>query len=154
VLALDTATGAWETLPDLALTRGYCMGAVIGDEFWVMGGSSDFARTDDVTVLDLKTRTWTDKPMLPITLSSAGVTVLNGRIYIVGGVATGSGTIGPATVVLDPVAGMFSDAAVMLTPRFGMGAATVGGRIYVPAGIAAAPDDMFSPVPTLEVFVP
>ena len=154
VLALDTASGTWETLPDLSLTRGYCMGAVVGDRFWVMGGSSDFVRTDDVTVLDLKTNTWMDQPMLPITLSSAAVSILGGKVYLIGGVATGTGTIGPATLVLDPQAVRFDEASVMLTPRFGMGAATVGGRIYVPAGIAASAADMFAPVPTLEVFIP
>jgi N-acetylneuraminic acid mutarotase len=154
VLAYDTATDSWEPLPDLALTRGYCMGAVIGDHFWVMGGSSDFARTDDVTVLDLNARTWTDQPALPITLSSAGVAVLGDRVYLVGGVATGSGTIGPATLVLDPVWGVFDQAAVMITPRFGMGAAAIGARIYVPAGIAASAGMMFAPVPTMEVFIP
>jgi N-acetylneuraminic acid mutarotase len=156
VLAYDTTTDKWETFPDLALTRGYCMGAVIGDRFWVMGGSSDFARTDDVTVLDLKARAWMDQPMLPISLSSAAVTVLNGWVYLLGGVATSTGTIGPATLILDPGAGAFLNAEVMITPRFGMGAAAIDGRIYVPAGIAADPDPkvMFKAVPTLEVFIP
>jgi N-acetylneuraminic acid mutarotase len=154
VLAFDTASATWEALPDLSLTRGYCMGAVVDDQFWVMGGSSDFARTDDVTVLDLQTRTWMDKPQLPISLSSAGVAVYNGRVYLVGGVATSSGTIGPATLVLDPRRDVFDDAAVMITPRFGMGAAAVDGRIYVPGGIAASDVNMFKPVATLEVFIP
>lgn len=154
VLSFDTATSEWATLPDLALTRGYCMGAVIGDRFWVMGGSSDFVRTDDVTVLDLKTNTWIDQPALPITLSSAAVAVMGGKVYLIGGVATGTGTIGPATLVLDPVAVKFEQASVMLTPRFGMGAAAVGGKIYVPAGIAATAENRFGAVPTLEVFIP
>jgi hypothetical protein len=156
VLAYDTTTDTWEPYPNLALTRGYCMGAVIGDRFFVMGGSSDFARTDDVTVLDLNARTWMDQPMLPISLSSAAVTALNGWVYLLGGVATSNGTIGPATLVLDPMAGAFVTAEVMITPRFGMGAAAVDGRIYVPAGIAADPDPkvMFKPVTNLEVFIP
>jgi N-acetylneuraminic acid mutarotase len=154
VLSYDTEADEWETLPELALTRGYCMGAVLGDQFWVMGGSSDFVRTDDVTMLDLQTRTWEDQPALPITLSSAGVSVLNGRVYVLGGIATGTGTIGPATLYLDPASKTFGEAEVMLTPRFGMGAATVDGRIYVPAGIAAVGENRFAAVPTFEVFIP
>jgi hypothetical protein len=131
------------------------MGAVIGNKFWVMGGSSDFARTDDVTVFDLETRTWMDRPMLPITLSSAAVSVLHGRAYVLGGIATGTGTIGPATVYLDPTSGTFEEAAVMLTPRFGTGGVTIDKKIYVPTGIAAVPGPRpFQPVPTLEVFIP
>jgi hypothetical protein len=154
VLAYDTGNDSWEPLPDLSLTRGYCMGAVIGNRFWVMGGSSDFARTDDVTVLDLDTRAWMDQAALPITLSSAGVAVLANRVYLLGGVATGTGTIGPATLVLDPFWSVFDQAALMITPRFGMGAATVNGRIYVPGGIAASSTTMFAAVGTLEVFTP
>jgi hypothetical protein len=154
VLAYDTASDSWESLPDLALTRGYCMGAVVGDRFWVMGGSSDFARTDDVTVLDLTTRAWVDQVPLPVSLSSAGVAVLGGRVYLLGGVATSNGTIGPATLVLDPVWKVFDQAALMITPRFGTGAAVVGGRIYVPSGVAATGTDKFDPVPTLEAFTP
>jgi hypothetical protein len=155
VLAYDTISGGWEELPRLALTRGYCMGAVIGSRFWVMGGSSDFVRTDDVTVLDLATNTWEDQPALPITLSSAGAAVLNGRVYLVGGIASGTGMIGPATFYLDPAGGSFEQAAVMLTPRFATGAATVDGKIYVPTGIAeGAMANTFAPVPALEVFTP
>ncbi|HXU80316.1 MAG TPA: hypothetical protein VN914_02895 [Polyangia bacterium] len=154
VLAYDTTSDTWEALPDLALTRGYAMGAVIGDRFWVMGGSTDFARTDDVAVLDLKTRQWMDQPPLPITLSSAGVAVVGNRIYLVGGVATGTGTIGPATFALDPDFGIYDQVALMITPRWGMGAVAVGGRIYVPSGIAADPVAMFKAVNTMEVFIP
>jgi N-acetylneuraminic acid mutarotase len=154
VLAYDTANDTWESLPDLSLTRGYCMGAVVGNQFWVMGGSSDFARTDDVTALDLGTRTWTDQVALPVSLSSAGVAVLDGRVYLVGGIATSTGTIGPATLALDPVFKVFDQAALMLTPRFSMGAAAVGGRIYVPGGIALAPNNGVQAVLTTEVFTP
>ena len=56
--------------------------------------------------------------------------------------------------MLDPVFKVFDQAAIMLTPRFAMGAATVGGRIYVPAGVAASPGGMFDAVLTLEVFIP
>lgn len=155
VMAYDTTTDTWEMLPRLALTRGYCMGAVVGDRFWVMGGSSDFVRTDDVTVLDLKGLTWEDQPALPITLSSAGVSVLNGRIYLVGGIASGTGMIDPTTLFLDPAGGPFQMASLMITPRFAMGAATVGGRIYVPGGIGMAESGMpFQPIPTMEVFIP
>jgi N-acetylneuraminic acid mutarotase len=155
VLAYDTSNDSWEKLPDLELTRGYAMGAVVGDQFWVMGGSTDFARTDDVTTLDLKSRTWMVRPPIPLTLSSAGVAVHGGHIYLIGGVATGTGMIGPTTLVLDPSSGMFKEAARMITPRFAMGAAAVGPRIYVPAGIAAAGDGtMFQAVSKLEAFVP
>jgi N-acetylneuraminic acid mutarotase len=154
-LAFDTTTAKWDRLPDLDVARGYAMGAVVGTTFWVIGGSSDFARTDEVLALDLTTRTWSNGPPPPLTLSSAGAAVLGGRIYVMGGVATSSGTIGPLTLVLDPAGPSWDMVAPLNTPRFATGAATIDGRIYFPGGVAliAAPAT-FSPVGTLEVFVP
>jgi N-acetylneuraminic acid mutarotase len=158
VLSYDTASDRWENLPDLALARGYAMGAVVANTFWVIGGSSDFARTDEVVGLDLTTRQWTDGPPPPLTLSSAGATALDGRIYVMGGVATSSGAIGPLTLVFDPAQPRdqaWGMAAPLNTPRFATGAAAIDGRIYFPGGVALVrPPDMFDSVPTLEVFIP
>jgi N-acetylneuraminic acid mutarotase len=154
-LSYDTATDTWEHLPDLALARGYAMGAVVGNLFWMIGGSSGVARTDETTSFDLTRMEWTDQPPPPLSVSSAGISVLGGRIYLLGGIATSSGMIGPGTFVLDPVKTTRDKVTPMTTPRFAMGAATIGGRIYVPSGVAAVgrPDN-FQPVSTFEVFVP
>jgi N-acetylneuraminic acid mutarotase len=154
-LAYDTATDKWQQLPDLNLARGYCMGAVVGQQFWIIGGSSDFARTDEVVSFDLMSGAWTDGPPPPITLSSAASAVLGNRIYVLGGIATTSGMIGPQTLVLDAITKKWDTVQPMITPRFGAGAAVVDGRIYVSGGVAliTSPDD-YQPVPTLEVFTP
>jgi N-acetylneuraminic acid mutarotase len=154
-LAYDTATDKWQQLPDLALARGYCMGAVVGKQFWIIGGSSDFARTDEVVAFDLVAGTWIDGPPPPVTLSSAASAVLGTRIYVVGGIATTSGMIGPQTLVFDTVARRWDTVQPMITPRFATGAAVIDGRIYVPGGVAliTAPAD-YEPVATLEVFTP
>jgi N-acetylneuraminic acid mutarotase len=157
VLSYDTATDQWAQLPDLALARGYAMGAVVGNTFWVIGGSSDFARTDEVVGLDLATSQWTDGAPPPLTLSSAGATVLDGRVYVMGGVATGSGAIAPLTMVFDPTQPgdmAWQTVAPLNTPRFATGAAAIDGRIYFPGGIALVAPNVFDSVPTLEVFIP
>jgi N-acetylneuraminic acid mutarotase len=154
-LAYDTATDKWQQLPDLSLARGYCMGAVVGKQFWIIGGSSDFARTDEVVAFDLVAGTWSDGPPPPVTLSSAASAVLGDRIYVVGGIATTSGMIGPQTLVFDTAARRWDTVQPMITPRFATGAAVIDGRIYVPGGVAliTAPAD-YEPVATLEVFTP
>jgi N-acetylneuraminic acid mutarotase len=154
-LAYDTATDSWEQLPDLALPRGYASGAVVGDVFWVIGGSTDFVRTDQVDAFDLKAGQWMDRPPPPQTLSSCPTAVFGGRIYVMGGIATGSGMIGSDTQVLEPSIGRWTTASAMTTPRFATGAATIGDRIYVPTGVAITmPPAGVAPVNTLEVFVP
>jgi N-acetylneuraminic acid mutarotase len=159
VLAYDTATDQWDRLPDLAPARGYAGGAVLGNTFWVIGGSSPIVRIDNVISLDLAGGDWVEAPTPPFTVSSAGTAVLGGRIYVMGGVVTGMGSIGPITLAFDPRASEAADIWRMVsglhTPRFATGAATIDGRIYFPGGIALlkAPAT-FSPVPTLEVFIP
>jgi N-acetylneuraminic acid mutarotase len=156
LLAYDTAGDRWERLPDMALPRGYAMGAVIGDLFWVAGGSTDFVRTEQVDAFDLKARMWVHKPPLPVTLSSGAVAVLKGRMYIIGGIATSTGMIVPDNLALDPATGTWTDLAPMPTPRFATGAAAIGDRIYVPTGAAMLsqrPMD-FGAVSALEAFVP
>jgi len=155
VLAYDTAADRWDRLPDLTLARGYAMGAVVGNTFWVIGGSSSRERTDDVVALDLGSRQWSPGPPPPLSLSSAGVAVLDGRIYIVGGIATSTGAIGPLTFMFDPIARSWDSGFLLNIPRFATGAAAVDGKIYFPAGDALVdPPATFAPVPTLEVFTP
>jgi Kelch motif len=154
-LAYDTATDTWESLPALSLPRGYASGAVVGDVFWVIGGSTDFVRTDQVDAFDLKVGQWMDRPPPPQTLSSCPTAVFGGRIYVMGGIATGSGMIGADTQVLEPSIGRWTTASAMTTPRFATGAATIGDRIYVPTGVAiVTPPAGVAQVNTLEVFVP
>jgi len=155
LLAYDTVMDTWQVLPAMPQSNGYAMGAILGNEFWVLGGSTDFVRTDEVLAYDLVSGAWTVKPALPRTLSSAAVAVLGGRIYLTGGIATSVGMISPDTMVLDPATGMWSTVAPLGTPRFGTGGAVVDGRLYVPTGLAmGATEHDFQTVPTLEVFIP
>jgi N-acetylneuraminic acid mutarotase len=153
-LAYDTATDTWETLPELALPVGYAVGAVLGREFWVIGGSTDFVRTDQVNAFHLDTRKWSDKPPLPITLSSAAVGVVKGRLFVVGGIASSTGMITPDTLEASPTTGMWRQAGPMKTPRFATGAAVIGDRLYVPAGAANVGGSAIAAVNALEVLIP
>lgn len=155
VMAYDTATDTWQMLPPLAHPRGYALGAVLGGLFFVIGGSSDFVRTDQVDALDLAKNEWLIRQPVPRTVSSGSIAVAKGRIYLLGGIATSSGMITPQTIALDPITDTWSEVAPMTTARFAMGAATLDDRIYVPTGAAQlGGPNMFGPVPVLEVFVP
>jgi N-acetylneuraminic acid mutarotase len=151
--AYDTETDSWQMLPEMPLENGYAMGAMLGDDFWVIGGSTNFARTDQVLVLNLKTKAWTTRPPIPKSLSSGAVGVLGGRVFVTGGIATSVGMISPDTMVLDPATGEWSLAPPLPTARFAMGGAVVGGKFYVPTGMAAAPGPaMFAASGEMEAF--
>ena len=155
-LAYDSQADSWEQLPPMPIANGYAMGAMLGEEFWVMGGSTDFVRTDEVLVYQFATGMWTTRPPLPRSLSSAAVAVLRGKVYLTGGIATSVGMISPDSMVLDPATGQWSTVAPITTARFGMGAAVVGDRMYVPTGLAGGVSDpnAFAASPALEVYIP
>ncbi len=155
-LAYDTLTDKWEQLASLPIATGYAMGAVLGNEFWVMGGSTDFVRTDQVLVYDFGSNMWGTAPALPRSLSSAAVAVLRGKVFLTGGIATSVGMISPDCMVLDPSTGQWSTVAPVTTARFGMGAAVVGDKMYVPTGLAGGVTDpnAFAASPALEVYIP
>jgi hypothetical protein len=154
VVAYDTATDTWQTLASMTDARGYSMGAVVGDKFWVIGGSTNNARTPRVQTLDLTTNTWADDPSLSVSLSSAGVGLVNGHMYLIGGILSASGVISPNTLEYDFASGMANPLATMLAPRFALGAAPLGGRIYAAGGIAMSSATDFAPVGTFDVFTP
>ncbi|HEX2881907.1 MAG TPA: hypothetical protein VHO25_20440, partial [Polyangiaceae bacterium] len=121
---------------------------------WVMGGSDTNERTDRVSAYDIADQTWSDKPLLPVSLSSAASGILQGRIYVTGGIASSSGVISNLTFVFDAARQSWQGAAPMPTPRFAMGAAVVDDKLYVPTGIMGENPMSFVPVGTFEVFDP
>jgi N-acetylneuraminic acid mutarotase len=151
--AYDVSTDSWTTLDPMPWENGYAMGAVVGNLFWVFGGSTNFARTDEALVYDVPNKVWMKANMkVPVSLSSGAAAVLGGRIILTGGIATGSGTINQDTLVLDPVTTAWSTIATLPTPRFAMGAAVVGNRFYVPTGLGEVPTAaMYDAMPAMEV---
>jgi N-acetylneuraminic acid mutarotase len=154
VVAYDTASDTWQVLAPMTEARGYSMGAVVGDRFWVFGGSTNDARTGAVQSLDLVQNRWTDEPPLDRTLSSAAVVVLADRIYLIGGVASSVGAVTPDTLLYAQSTGTLTPLALMPTPRFASAAAVVGGSIYVAGGtVVASPTDVHA-TSAFEVFTP
>jgi N-acetylneuraminic acid mutarotase len=152
VVAYDTTNDTWETRAPMTTARGYAMGAVVGNQFWVFGGSTNDERTDAVQTLDLAANKWIDDPPLDRTLSSAAVGVVGDGIYLLGGVATSVGTVSPDTLRYG--AGAWSTLAPMPNPRFASAAAVVGGRIYVAGGtVVASPTDVH-PTASFDAFTP
>jgi N-acetylneuraminic acid mutarotase len=155
LLAYDTKRDSWETLPDAPVALGYAVGAVVGDQFFVMGGSY-VARTAEVLVYDVKARAWSTGVPLPIDLSSAAAGVIGGKIVVAGGIATTTGMISPNTLLFDPArpdAG-WSTITPIPTPRFATGGAVVANKLYVPTGTGATGPTTFTALSDFEVFVP
>ncbi len=158
--AYDAAGNTWQPLPDLpAPGRNHLAGVAVGGIFYAVGG-----RITGVTgglqnrldAFDPVAMTWTPKAPMPTPRGGLAAGVVNGIIIAAGGegadMAMYPTGVFPHVEAYDPGANSWRRLANMATPRHGMGAAGIDGKLYVPAGGARQGGSM--PVATLEVFVP
>lgn len=158
--AFDASANTWEKLPELP-GPGRNHLAVVGLEglLYVIagrtGGPADGlqARLD---VYDPPKRAWSLRAPAPTARGGIGAGVVNGRIYVVGGEGAPRGQfptgVFPMTESYDPATDRWATHARMRTPRHGMGAAGIGGKLYVPAG--ATMQGGGTQVMVMEIFVP
>jgi N-acetylneuraminic acid mutarotase len=153
-VAYDTASDTWQMLAPLPVAVAYSMAAVVGDKFWVIGGSTNDERTDAVHVLDLPSNTWSDAPVIDRSLSSAAAASIGVRIYMMGGIATSVGMVSPETFLFDRTTSALTPLAPMITPRFAGAAAMLAGRLYVVGGLVQASASDTHAVTAFEAFTP
>lgn len=81
---------------------------------------------------------WVDMPPLPEERAGASVSVVDGKIYVIGGAANGSesanGTKRKTTYVYDPSTNEWSEKAPMPTARAAVTSVVYGSKIYVIGG--------------------
>jgi N-acetylneuraminic acid mutarotase len=127
----------WITKTNMPTARGYCCGAQIDSEFYVMGGMIDLSHNSDaVEVYNLKTDTWTVKNQMPEKILGLAAVALDGKIYTFGG-RTGhifSGTTLNYTYMYDPVYDSWTRKTDMSTARALTTASVIGGKIYIIGG--------------------
>ncbi len=135
LLMYDPSTDAWTRLASMPTGREHLAVTALDGKLYVAGGrlagnSNAFERYDPAA------NTWTSLPSLPTARSGIAAAVLNGRIYVFGG----EGNPRTATGVFeenesyDPISNSWRSEEPMRVPRHGIGAATVDGRIHIPAG--------------------
>lgn len=155
VSALDTATGTWSTaVPALPAIRDHGCGAVVGDTLYVIGGRAGAinALTGSVEAYT-PGGTWVTRAAMPTPRGGAACGVIGERILVVGGEgnpATATGVFAEVEAYT-PSTDTWETLTSMVSPRHGMGAAVIGGRLYVPGGADA---QGFAAVATHEVFTP
>lgn len=86
---------------------------------------------------------------LPVVRQAAAAAVLDGKIYLVGGVGTGGGLI-PTTSVYDPLANRWQSIAPLPTPRALLALAAFDGRLWAIGGRGGDRQ----PANTVEIYQP
>jgi len=111
---------------DLAAARGE------DGRIYVIGGSSASDLLSTVEAYDPVSNTWTAVAGLTYEMSPlAAAAGVDGKIYVIGITQNGIFSFGEA---YDPVANTWSHVDSIMTNRFAMAAASVGGRIYAIGG--------------------
>lgn len=162
VSSFDTVSGKWTSYPNASLPeiRDHGGGAVVGNTFYFVGGRTGdpSSRKPNTWALDLTAPSlkWVEKAKMPTPRGGIGVAAIGSKIYTFGGEGnpnTQSGVF-PDNQAYDTATDTWTKELSMKNPRHGMGAATVGNRIYIPGGGAqinggrsVATTDSFGPGP-------
>lgn len=133
----DPATDTWERLAPMPTPRNHHVaGAVDGRIYVTAGREGGETRMTVTEVYDPATDAWSRAAPLPTGRSGVAGAVLEGRLYVFGGETFGSGgarTFDEAERY-DPRADAWERLPPMPTARHGVGAAVLGGAIYVVSG--------------------
>ena len=149
----DPQNDSWKALAPLPTRRGSAVAAVVGDKIYVIGGVTTPAGAEDLGIspsrpqlclgtveeYDPAANTWRERTSMPTPRNHAGVGVVDGKIYVIGG-RVGAAFIGLASDIsvveeYDPATNKWgAPRARMPTARSAMGVGVYGERIYVAGG--------------------
>jgi N-acetylneuraminic acid mutarotase len=131
----DPARDRWQALPEMPTARNHVAGGTVGTRFFAAGGRPP----NTLSVLeafDTAASSWARLAPLPTGRSGHAAAVVRGCLYFFGGEGNAAVPTGvfPQNEVYDPRTNTWESRAAMRTPRHGIGAAVVNGRIFIPGG--------------------
>jgi len=140
VECFDPAGAAWEVVRPMGQHRASAAAGVLGGCLYVCGGvRNDLGGTGElrsVECLEPIAQTWHVMPPMFAQRASAAAAVLDGRMYVCGGVS--GMEILSSVECFDPEAGGWAVEPWMLIGRFCAMAASVGGHIFIFGGQSGA----------------
>lgn len=147
----DPATDSWTTGPDLPAGRHHATVAQSGNSLYVIGGFSDIRGTPVNTVYRLKNGSskWENISPIPNARGALGSAVIEGKIYIVGGV--GPEGLTNELAAYDPQLDLWSIKTPAPSKRDHLAVASGNFKLYVGGGREQALDKNLA---TLEIYDP
>jgi len=138
----DPKTDTWTQKASMPTKRACLSTAVVNGKIYVIGGfrpHGDVGKAlSTVEVYDPVTNTWARKSNMPTPRFFPSTSVVNGKIYAIGGTTITQGKrITVSTVeVYNPATGRWTKGPAMIKRRAGHAAGVVQGRIYVIGGVS------------------
>ncbi len=135
----DPATDTWTRQADMPTKRTFLCTCTVNNKVYAIGGRAAADPPDPgpstLEVYDPTTDTWTRKADMPIRRAAAAACVVDGTIYVIGGVIEDThGTPLSTVYEYDPAMDIWTRKADMPTARLFLSATGVGGKIYVFGG--------------------
>ena len=151
----DPALDQWTTnLPAMPMSRDHGCGGVVNGKLYLAGGRQGSITSQSPFVYEYTPGgAWAERMQMPTARGGTACGVVGDRIIVVGGegnAAVQSGVF-PQVEAYIATTNTWSSLDPMKTPRHGMGAAVIGGKLYVPGG---ATRQGFGAVATHEILTP
>ncbi len=145
VEAYDPATDTWTQKANMPTRRTFACAAAANGKIYIFGGiiagepADPDWNTRIVEEYDPPMDHWTRKADMPTPRAGAAAAVVDGKIYVVGGVSGGllNQPVG-AVEEYDPATNTWTRKVDMPTPRVFLSVTAVGDRIYAIGGMAYA----------------
>lgn len=142
--ALFAGTGAradgWREGVPMTTARAFAGGALVGDDFYVIGGGSTSGPRSLAEVYDTLGNIWRAAAALPVGLEQFGIAATDDKIYVAGGYRAAGADAATTEVesnslwIFDLGLGAWVAGPSMPAARVGLSLAAVGGKIYAIGG--------------------
>ena len=170
----DPETDTWTTRADMPTPRSHMTVSALGGKIYAIGGGARIVagRSGEwlplLEVYDTATNRWVRAADLPTPRSVMSSSVVDGRIYVMGGLSRGSASSAAELLrtmrtlsvveVYDPASGRWTRGADLATARGWFSTSVVNGKVYVVGGLSLAPDagtlGATTTFPGIEVYTP
>lgn len=165
----DPKTDTWATRAHMPTPRSHMTASAFGGKIYAIGGGARIVagRSGEwlplLEVYDTATNRWARAADLPTPRFALSSSVVDGRIYVMGGGAFSRGAASSAEELLrntrnlsvvevyDPASGRWTRGADLVTPRGWFSTSVVNGKVYVVGGETLGAKTTF---PGIEVYTP
>jgi len=132
----DPSANSWSPLQPLAVARDHLAAATVGGRVYAVTGRAAGVLKAALEVLDASSGSWSRRADILTARGGVAAAELSGRLVVLGGEGNAADSAGifHQTESYDPASDTWRIDHPMPTGRHGIGAAVVGGRLYVPGG--------------------
>ena len=141
--AYDPAANTWAAKAALPVFMSAFDAAVLNNHLYILGGcvgtDCRIGVTNTVWIYDPASDTWTAGPAMPSNRYGAAVGVINGKIYVAGGLDYDGDYTSTSVIAYDPIAGTWVPKANMPSGVRFAAAGVIDGKLYVAGGDQTTP---------------